>query len=385
MKKIYTVLLILTIVFSYGQTKQFKLVLDAGHGGKDSGAKKNGCIEKEIALDVILQIGAILEKYPEFQILYSRKTDEFIPLRTRANNANDFKADLFVSVHCNASPSPTPFGSMTLVMGQQRSKMNFDVAKSENSVIFQEEDYKEKYENFDPNNPQTQIGLKLLQEETLLQSIEFASELQNKFKNTLKRKSFGMHQQPLWVLDATVMPGVLIELGFLTNYKESQYMNSKEGRSNYAQIIAQNIIEYKNKLQETNLPLFETNFVEPVILEPVIETPKTDTSIAVVSSPITDTNIATSTNNVKEIVNNAPKTEVSTPIIGNYRVQLYFSKYKTDIVSTNFKGLDNITMSAEKNGYKYYYGNAKTMEEAKELQKFAKKKGYKSTFIVEVK
>lgn len=364
MKKILIVLILTISYLSFSQEGKFKLVLDAGHGGKDPGANKNGCVEKEIALDVVLQIGELLKNYSDFDIKYTRTTDVFIPLRDRAKIANDFGANLFVSVHCNSSVSPNPSGSMTLVMGLSRSNMNFEIAKTENAVIFQEDDYKKNYKGFDPNNPSTQIGLKILQEETLLQSIEFASEIQYQFKNTLTRKDLGMHQQPLWVLDATVMPGVLIELGFLSNYKESKYLNSKEGRQNFAQVIALAILKYKNQLLGTETPLFEPKVLTPII----IEEPKPEIV------PIVDT--------VKTI-----PLDVQPQVVDQkkYRVQIGYSTTKLDLVPANFKGLLNVTMKQEGNAYKYFYGNASSAEEGKKLLAEAKTKGFNTAFMVEDK
>lgn len=362
MKKILLLLIFNLFFFSFSQEGKFKLVLDAGHGGKDPGATKNGCVEKEIALDVVLQVGAILEKYKDFDIKFTRTTDVFIPLRDRAKIANDFGANLFVSVHCNSSVSPNPSGSMTLVMGLSRSNMNFEIAKTENAVIFQEDDYKKNYKGFDPNNPSTQIGLKILQEETLLQSIEFASEIQSQFKNTLGRKDLGMHQQPLWVLDATVMPGVLIELGFLSNYKESKYLNSKEGRQNFAQVIALAILKYKNQLLGTETPLFE-----PVVLTPIIiDEPKPE--------PVVDS--------VKTVISDVQVDPLNQK---KYRVQIGYSTTKLDLVPANFKGLLNVTMKQEGNAYKYFYGNPSSAEECKKLLAEAKTKGFNTAFMVEDK
>lgn len=363
MKKNLITLILLISFLSFSQEGKFKLVLDAGHGGKDPGANKNGCVEKEIALDVVLQIGEILKTYTDFEIKYTRTTDVFIPLRDRAKIANDFGANLFVSIHCNSSVSPNPSGSMTLVMGLSRSNMNFEIAKTENAVIFQEDDYKKNYKGFDPNNPSTQIGLKILQEETLLQSIEFASEIQNQFKNTLNRKDLGMHQQPLWVLDATVMPGVLIELGFLSNYKESKYLNSKEGRQNFAQVIALAILKYKNQLLGTDTPLFEPKVLTPLI----IEEPKTDLFSTI------------------DTTSNTTNSTAVVPAQKKYRVQIGYSTTKLDLIPSNFKGLSNITMKQEGAAYKYFYGNALSAEECKKMLTEAKSKGFDTAFIVEDK
>lgn len=360
MKKTLLYILFSLSVFSYAQEKKFKVILDAGHGGKDPGAQKNGCVEKVIALDVVLRIGKILEAYPEFDIKYTRTTDVFIPLKDRAKIANDFEADLFVSVHCNSSVSPKPYGAMTLVMGLSRAGMNFEIAKAENAVISLEENYKEKYEGFDPNNPNTQIGLKIMQEETLMQSIDFASTVQSYFKNSLNRKDLGMHQQPLWVLDATVMPGVLIELGFLSNLQESKYMKSEEGKSNFSQIIARSIIDYKNNLKGTNTVVNVLDIKEPIIVEPEVVAVATD------STTVANMNVE------------------SVPAGSGYKVQISFSNKKLELVPENFNGLSNITVVEINGGYKYYYGQG-SMETCKKLLTEAKLKGYKSAFIVESK
>jgi N-acetylmuramoyl-L-alanine amidase len=359
MKKILITLFICFSIFSFSQEKKFKVVLDAGHGGKDPGATKNGCIEKQIALDVVLKIGKILEKYSDFEIKYTRSTDVFIPLKDRAKIANDFEADLFVSVHCNSSVSPKPYGAMTLVMGLSRAGMNFEIAKAENAVISLEENFKEKYEGFDPNNPNTQIGLRIIQEETLMQSINFASTVQSYFKNSLQRKDLGMHQQPLWVLDATVMPGVLIELGFLSNVQESKYMKSEEGKSNYSQIIARSIIEYKNNVRGTNTPPNVLQIKEPVIVEEL---------------PVMETVVDTS-----KVVDAAPEPFI--PAESAYKVQISFSTKKLELTPENFNGLVNVTVVEANGGYKYYYGQG-TLEACKIFLDEAKQKGFTSAFIV---
>lgn len=346
---------------SFSQKTNFKLVLDAGHGGTDPGAMKNGCVEKEIALDVVLRIGAILEKYQDVKIKYTRDSDVFIPLKNRAKIANEYEADLFVSVHCNSSTSPNPYGSMTLVMGLSRSNMQFEIAKTENAVITLEDDYKQNYQGFDPNNPNTQIGLKIIQEESLMQSISFASTIQSHFKNDLKRKDLGMHQQPLWVLDATVMPGVLIELGFLSNAKESKYLKSEEGKNNFAQAIALSILKYKNDLLGTETPLFDLNIQEPVIVESVVE-----------SIPVIVTDTLPKENNAQ--VNDSVK---------KYKVQIAFSAKKIELIPQNFKGLTDVSMLENANGFKYFYGLTSDEIQAKQLLKEAKLKGYTSAFIVQ--
>ena len=162
------------------QDKPFVVVLDAGHGGKDSGNRGNGYYEKKIALNIILQIGEILEKKPNVKVIYTRKTDVFVDLIERARIANRADADLFISVHCDAHTSQA-YGAGTFVLGLHANQRNFEVAKKENSVIFYEENYEENYDGFDPNNPESVIGLTLMQETYLNQSITAADAIQKSF------------------------------------------------------------------------------------------------------------------------------------------------------------------------------------------------------------
>ncbi|CAM3621280.1 N-acetylmuramoyl-L-alanine amidase precursor [Flavobacterium saliperosum S13] len=328
------------------QSKQkFKVVLDAGHGGKDFGAIKNGLREKDVALDVVLKIGRILNDNEDIDILYSRKTDVFVELRERADKANKAKANLFVSVHCNSSTSSKPYGSLTLVMGLSRTSTNLEIAKTENSVIFQEANYKKNYKGFDPNKPETLIGLKILQEESLKSSIDFASTIQYKFGNKLNRKNKGVHQQPLWVLDATYMPGVLIELGFISNKSEAQYLGSEKGKKELAKAIAESIIKFKEDYFSV-----------------------TDSANNAASNPATEE---------KDIAK-----EKKTGSKKTYKVQIATSKKKVDATASNFKGLKNISRKFENGYYKYFYGSADSNSECKKLLIEAKKKGYESAYIV---
>ncbi len=232
---------------SFSQNNQkFTVILDAGHGGKDFGAVYHGYVEKKVTLAIILKVGKILEKYQDIKIIYTRNTDEFIELTERAGIANRNNANLFISVHCNANRNIKAYGSETYVIGMSRSNMNFEVAKSENSVIFLEDNYKQTYKGFDPKNPETLIGLKLIQENNLTNSISLATKIQDNFVN-YDIKSRGVKQEPLWVLDASVMPGVLIETGFISNIEEGARLDSEVGQQESATAIAQAILEYKKR------------------------------------------------------------------------------------------------------------------------------------------
>ncbi|WP_430400668.1 N-acetylmuramoyl-L-alanine amidase family protein [Flavobacterium sp.] len=336
------------------QTKsKFKIVLDAGHGGKDYGTVYHGNIEKKIALATTLKVGELLDKDSEIEIVYSRKTDVFVELKDRANNANKADADLFVSIHCNGVKNFGPYGTETFVMGLTRSTTNLDVAKSENSVILLEKDYKEKYNGFDPNKPETLIGLKILQEEYLNQSIDLAAKVQENFTNTLNRKDRGVKQAPLWVLDASYMPSVLIEIGFISNVEEGNFLNSDDGQDKVAKAIADAIFAYKKEYYN---PSSASNVV--------IESKKEDVKIINDDKPI-----------VKSISNKG--------IV--FKVQISASGTKLQTSSSNFKGLNDISVEQSGKLYKYFYGNENSYNEAKLRLSEAKEKGYSSAFLVAYK
>ncbi|MGQ7945146.1 N-acetylmuramoyl-L-alanine amidase family protein [Flavobacterium sp. WC2509] len=245
--KIAFAFLIMLMGTTYGQSNNFIVTLDAGHGGKDTGAKYFNNKEKDLTLAVTLKVGQLLEQNPNVTLIYTRKTDEFIELRERAKIANRANSNLFVSIHCNANRSSTGNGSETYVMGMSRANMNLEVSKAENSVILLEDNYQKTYKGFDPNKPETLIGLQIVQESNLTSSIDLATKIQNNFSNSISIKSRGIKQEPLWVLDATTMPGVLIEIGFISNKIDVSILESEEGQNDIAKAIANAIISYKNE------------------------------------------------------------------------------------------------------------------------------------------
>lgn len=424
---------------------QFKVVLDAGHGGKDSGAYQNKVKEKDIVLDVVLRVGKILDEHKDIKQIYTRKTDVFIALKERANIANKADANLFVSVHCNSNVSPLPYGALTLVMGQGRSGLNFEVAKAENSVIFLEDNYKEQYKGFDPNKPESVIGLKILQEESLNRSVEVASNLQSIFEKELKRKNKGVHQQLLWVLDATYMPGVLVELGFISNGTEAKYLSSEKGKQEMAEALARAIVKYKNdyfaaeQTQTTTvdaenksnvaakkedqeapnkiIPKFNSEkkatvpekkdekTVEKPKTEPkkdtkpiekVIKTETVKSEPKVIEKPKTEP-IITEKNVKKEIepVKVEPKKEEvtiaeklainTTNGVVIYKVQISATDRKFDLKPEFFKGLDKISVTFDQKLYRYYYEETTEYPKAQKYLEITRKKGYTSAFIVPFK
>jgi N-acetylmuramoyl-L-alanine amidase len=229
------------------------VIIDPGHGGKDSGALGKNSKEKDIVLAIGLKLGKFIEdNLPDVKVIYTRKTDDFIPLYRRAEIANENKADLFISIHANSSPNSEPTGTSSHVLGLHRANENFEVAKRENSVIFFEDDYNSRYENFDPNSPESYIAFSLMQFVYLDQSINFADMVQAQFRERVKRKDRGVVQQGLLVLAQTSMPGVLIETGFISNPTEEQFLSSEEGQDYIASAIFRAFRDYKSDIESKN-------------------------------------------------------------------------------------------------------------------------------------
>ncbi len=328
------------------KTDKFVVVLDAGHGGHDPGNLGNGYKEKDIALKIVLEVGKELEKNPDIKVIYTRKNDVFLKLHERAAIANKADADLFVSVHCNSFTN-NAHGTETFVLGLHANERNFNVAKKENEVIFLEEDYEKHYEGFDPNSPESLIGLTLMQEEYLDQSILLANLVENNFKGKLNRKSRGVKQAGFWVLHNTYMPSVLIETGFLTYKPEGSYLNSGKGQNQMATAIKDAILDYKHGL--------DLNVGDNII-------------------PYNEESSNVSTEEPKQIYEGIV-----------FKVQIAASSRKLEPKSYNFNGLDAISRDDFDGLYKYYYGNTSDYNEVKRLQTTAKQKGYSSCFVVAFK
>ncbi|MGQ1946466.1 N-acetylmuramoyl-L-alanine amidase family protein [Geofilum sp. OHC36d9] len=229
------------------------VVIDAGHGGKDSGAVGKLSQEKNIVLSIALKVGAyIKENMPDVEVVYTRSTDVFVPLDERAEIANKAKADLFVSIHGNSISNPKIYGAETFVLGLHRSEENLEVAKKENSVIILEDDYTTKYEGFDPTQPESYIIFELMQNVYLDQSIAVASLVQNQFEQRVGRHNRGVKQAGFLVLRKTSMPGILVEVGFLSNPKEEKYMMSEDGQSYIASGIFRAIRDYRDRFEARN-------------------------------------------------------------------------------------------------------------------------------------
>tara|TARA_B100000780_G_C21074709_1_gene432608 strand:- start:137 stop:1228 length:1092 start_codon:yes stop_codon:yes gene_type:complete len=335
-RKILVLLLFICVcqsVSTHAQ-KEYVVVLDAGHGGHDPGNLGSGYREKSIALKVVLKVGEKLKRYKDVKVLYTRKKDVFVDLWKRGDIANHAKADLFVSIHCDSHTS-NAYGAGTFVLGLRGNKKNLEIAKRENAVILLEDNYRDKYKGFDPNSAESVIGLSLLQEENLDKSLAIASLIQNNFTFKLKRNNRKVKQDNFQVLRETIMPSVLVELGFLTNKKEGRFLNSKNGQLKMANEIANAIYNYIKNLK---------------------------------LNTITESNII---RNVNQTI--------------DFKVQIASGKNRIATKSYNFKGLKDIERVSISRLYKYYYGATANYKSATVALKKAKSKGYKSAFIVAFK
>ena len=254
------------------------IVIDPGHGGKDSGTlgtKRFKIYEKHVALAVSLKLGNyIAEEFPDVKIIYTRDTDVFLELNERTEIANKSNADLFISIHCDGFTNPKPSGASVFVMGMSKLKANMDVAMRENSAIYLEDNYQQKYDGFDPKSAESYIVFSLMQNTYLNQSLQIAEEVENEFSTRANRKSRGVKQAPFYVISRTNMPSILVECGFLTNPKEEEFLHSDLGQDYIASAIFRAFRSYKQNIEisaeavnEKSLDVIDTLKKEVVALK----------------------------------------------------------------------------------------------------------------------
>ncbi len=421
-------ILILSLVFSSFNTAgdvprssdKFIVVLDAGHGGHDPGNLGNGYLEKNIALNIVLKVGAILEKHPDIQVIYTRKDDKFVDLFVRGEIANKAKADLFVSVHCDSHTSDA-HGAGTFVLGLHANKQNFEIAKKENSVIYLEDNYEVRYADYDINSPESVIGLTIMQEEFLDQSIALATDIQDNLAGGLKRNDRKVKQAGFIVLHQTFMPSVLVETGFLTNKDEGSYLNSQRGQSEMGTAIAEAILKYKNSVQSNVAPT-AINVVKQA--DPVAQ--KIDKSVEKTQDIVPENTgtepekKASEETAIPSGINQA-KSETTTEISGGstvdatslskeplpstsngtavemsdtsalehanilFKVQLLASSRDLSLNSKIFKGLGDLSKEPYTNLFRYMYGSTTSYKAAEKLKANAELKGYSNAYIVAYK
>tara|TARA_Y100000385_G_C13065700_1_gene626581 strand:+ start:20 stop:1186 length:1167 start_codon:yes stop_codon:yes gene_type:complete len=327
------------------------VVIDAGHGGKDPGAvAKTKLQEKDVVLDVSLQLGKLISvSFPKVKVVYTRSTDVFIGLSKRAKIANDAGADLFISIHANAAGNISAKGFESFVLGLHKSEAALEVAKWENSSILMEEDHEQKYESFDPNDPDAYIALSLRQNAFLDQSLKLAHLFQKNCVGDLKRPDRGVKQAGFLVLYKTTMPSVLVELGFLSNVEEEKFLASKNGRSSLAKELFDAFAAYKDQNDKVDGTL---------------------------KSDLEDQSKASNTKKNDKV----GFSEGNQSVV--FRVQVATSKIKLELKPFNFKGMKDVDRIQSGNKYKYIVGNYSSIEMAKIRQAEVRKIGYESAFVI---
>jgi len=341
-----------------------KVVIDPGHGGRDPGAIGARSKEKDIVLDIALRLGKMInERYPDVEVIYTRKTDVLVEINKRGEIANKAHADLFISIHANsvAKGSRCPSGAETFVMGNSKSAANMEVAKRENSVILFEDDYSTRYEDFDPKRAESYIIFSLMQNSFLYQSLDFAAEIQSQFRKA-KRIDREVKQAPFLVLWQTAMTSVLVEVGFICNAEEERFMNSAAGKQTIANSIFQAFCSYKSKIEDRSL--FRSG------------------------EQTTDVDQSKTANLPAQPATQNPKPETRTPSSVSKKVefcvQIFFSSKPIDTNPNNFKkykGVERIQISA--NNYKYIVGRTTDYATAQETLKKVRA-DFKDSFLVSI-
>ena len=322
------------------------VVIDAGHGGKDPGAIGKKSKEKDITLSVAKKTGEYIKQHcPDVNVVYTRSGDTFVSLLRRAQIANEKNADLFISIHCNANASPQPSGVETFVMGEHRNAANLEVAKLENASILYEDNAEEDYGSFNPNSPEAYIMLNFFQSEYKNASLDFAEHIQNQLVKRVGRKDRGVQQAGFLVLYKTAMPSVLVEIGFLSNPNEENFLCSADGQTYIASALFRAFRDYKEAYEKENTDI------------------DTDADI--------DTDIDTDTDSDKDKV--------------IYKVQVESRSRKVDAPAQHYKTLNNVDYYEHNGQYKYTAGKFYSKNEADEYCKKVKTLGYTSAFVVSFK
>lgn len=344
--------------------KTFTVVIDPGHGGKDPGNIGTGRFkrtEKNISLDVSLQVGKyIQDNYPEVEVIYTRTGDTYPELYQRCEMANKANADLFISIHCNANDNRQAFGTETFVMGLHKSEESLKTAMRENASIYLEDNYEKNYGGFDPKNPDTYIAMSLRENIFLDQSLALAKNVQDEFRVKVGRKDRGVKQAGYYVIAFTNMPSILVELGFLTNETEEDFLHSDDGKTYMASAIYRAFKAYKEKTElKTGKPSSTNTSGSP-------EEKKPETVPDSVRPEPETTGIAYN--------------EVKTGI--KFQVQILTSSKPLNKKSNEFRGLDKVDEYISGNVYKYMAGCTSSFQEAKSIQKKLREKGFTDAFIV---
>ena len=351
MKRLFfSLCFLLTVVV--GSAKDFTVVIDAGHGGKDPGAlSANGKVrEKDITLKVALLVGeSIVKKHPEVKVLYTRKSDVFVGLNDRARMANKADADLFISIHVNAAENRSAKGAETYTLGveEARTERNLEIAKRENGVILLEDNHEKTYANFNPNPPESYIIFEYMQSEFVKESIHIAQYVQSNFANDANRLDRGVRQAGFLVLNATSMPSILVELGYISNAEEAKYLASATAQQHLSSCISKAFDRYYADLKKLS-----DGATHPAVSEP--------------------------TELVEEQPASVPVVDEDAPV---FKVQFLSSAKKLSKGNQAFKGLTPVDCYYDKGLYKYTYGASTDYNKILRLKRKVNEK-FKDAFIV---
>ena len=357
----------------------FTLVIDAGHGGGDTGAVGAISKEKNLTLKFALAFGRLVEENcPDVKVVYTRKTDKFVELYRRAEIANQAKADLFISIHINALPKgrvARGFQTYTLGTSKRTGKkngvlQNLEVAKRENSVIFLEKDYKQTYKGYDPNSPESDIMFEFIQDKNMENSVELAKYMQKYVCQATGRQDMGAQQDNLAVLRLSSMPGALLELGFISTRDEEDFMNSPRAEILYARGIFNAFLNYRKRhggsitipYMKMDDPVPEPPVVEEAKVEPIEAKSVKDPEPEVVETPQAEVKQP----EVKKPETKKPAASSDAPV---FKVQILSSSSKLKSTDARFKGLKDIDFYQDGGMYKYTVGASTNYNEIYRLRK----------------
>ncbi|MCL2291375.1 MAG: N-acetylmuramoyl-L-alanine amidase [Bacteroidetes bacterium] len=371
-KTLFLVCFVLTFfnVITFGQAKDkiSKIVIDAGHGGRMPGAVGKLSKEKDINLKVALRVGKLIsDNFDDVTVIYTRKNDENVELYKRAEIANKNKADLFISIHCNAAENKDANGVEVFVMGLDKSEASMAVARKENADMLLEKDHETKYSDFDPNSPEAYIVFSLYSSAYLNSSTIFASKVQKHLVNNTKMADRSVRQAGLWVLYRVAMPSILIELGFISNATEEKYLIREDSQELMAISIYNAFVEYKNLVEGTSKPYLPV----PKAGKP---TPKPE--VANVPKAISEEVITTDSATIVEI----PQIASTTSEI-RFRIQFFTSKDNLKTSDKRFNALPEVKKYNENGVWKYTAGDFRTLEETQITLKEVKKR-HSDAFII---
>ncbi|MBP5319164.1 MAG: N-acetylmuramoyl-L-alanine amidase [Paludibacteraceae bacterium] len=346
-------LLLLSILATSLSANAFTVVLDAGHGGHDSGAVGSMSNEKTLNLNHVLLLGKMLEaECPDIRVVYTRKTDEFIDLNRRAQIANNAKADLFVSVHINASKNKEAKGAETFTLGVSKSKASMEVAMFENSVILLENDYQKNYQGFDPNSTDSYIMFEFMKDQYLDRSVEVANEVHQRLVKSSGRVDRGVRQAGFLVLRATSMPAILVELGFISNAEEEKALNNADNQKKTARALFDGIVAYKRNIDKKNG--IDTETPAPAVQPQKAAEPA--------PLPATADSTAQSAGDIRNTVRQSLAETGDTTVV--FLVQVLLSGKQLEPNDPVFKGVPGIEAIYEGGYYKYCTGRTEDPDEA---------------------